>query len=64
MVGWLYIEAAFGSPNAHFNLRFWTCAVLRPAAFADWNRALVESALQPFHDGAAEGLVNFAAALH
>ena len=51
MVGWLYIEAAFGSPNAHFNLRFGTCAALMPAAFADWNRAFVASALHPFHDG-------------
>jgi len=64
MVGWLYIEAALGRPNAHFSVRLGTCAALIPAAFADWNRAFVASALQPFHDGEAEGLANFAAALH
>jgi hypothetical protein len=52
-VGWLYIDVALGRPNAHFNFRFGTCAAEMPAAFADWKRALVASALHPFHDGLA-----------
>jgi len=32
-VGWLYIDAALGSPKAHFNFRFGTWAAVIPAAF-------------------------------
>src|SRR3954465_13902839 len=64
MVGWLYIDAAFGSPNAHFSLRFGTSAALMPAAFASWKRAFVASALHPFQDGLFDGSANFALAPH
>ena len=60
IVGCPYIDAAFGRPNAHFNLRLGTCAAVMPAAFADWKRALVASGPQPFHAAPAEGSVSFA----
>ena len=60
MVGWLYIEAAPGRPNAHFNLRLGTCAALIPAAFAAWNRVFVASGPQPFHDALAAGSLSLA----
>src|SRR5262249_20621876 len=43
---------------------FGTCAGVRPAAFADWNRALVVSTLQPFHVGIAERSPSFDPAAH
>src|SRR5207237_9661271 len=59
-VGWLYMDAAFGRPNAHFNLSPGTSAAVIAAAFAVWNRELVASALQPFHDDPAVGSLSFA----
>src|SRR5579864_8753924 len=54
-VGWLYISVAYGIPNAHFNFKCGTWSAVRPAACADWKRALMASLLQPFQTAPAEG---------
>src|SRR6185436_1333524 len=55
-VGCEYISVAFGTPKAHFSLRFGTWAAVSPAFAAVWNRAFCTPAPQPFQEGPLAGL--------
>src|SRR5215469_5875876 len=54
-VGWPYVAATPGNPNAHFSLRLPTWARVIPAATVDWKRRLRRSAPQPAHTGGLGG---------
>src|SRR5438477_360672 len=49
IVGCVFAETPAGKPKAHFSFNRGTCAAVRPAACAGWNRELDISAPQPFH---------------
>src|SRR5687768_2091608 len=61
-VGCAHAADAFGKPNAHFSLSPGTCAAVRPASLAGWNRVFVTSRPQPFHPGPCNGFVRGAGA--
>src|SRR5580700_2607193 len=48
-VGWEYAEMSPSSPKAHLSLSLRTWLTESRAASADWNRALSNVGLQPFH---------------
>src|SRR5262249_37641764 len=54
-VGWLYVAAAPGNPNAHFSLRFFTLSRSSPAARVDWKRVFCMFTPQPAHTGGRGG---------